>query len=204
MILFRSLKGWGLKGLVKMLFYEIQFVLKDGFSTFKNIGHKSKNHSNIDNYNIPTPAVYIKEIEKVFQNFHEFTFIDVGSGRGRVLRAAVNLNFNEIISIEKSRKLNKKLKQMFGREIFLHEGDAKDFLLKKSSNAIFYFFESFSEDIFIDFIKRQIQNNKFNSMFVVLVYSRKENNLNEYLEDFHLFHSLIFSERRKLIILKKK
>ena len=69
MILFRSLKGWGLKGLVKMLFYEIQFVLKDGFSTFKNIGHKSKNHSNIDNYNIPTPAVYIKEIEKVFQNF---------------------------------------------------------------------------------------------------------------------------------------
>ena len=187
-----------------MLFYEIRFLLKDGIGTFKNIGHRSKDHSNIDNYNIPTPAVYIKEIEKIFQNFHEFTFIDVGSGRGRILKAAKNLKFSEVISIEKSRKLNKKLKEIFNSEIFFYEGDAQDFLLKKSSNAIFYFFESFSEDLFIDFIKRQIQNNKFNSMFVVLVYSRKENNLNQYFEDFNLFHSLIFSQRRKLIILKKK
>lgn len=204
MIFLRSLKGWGFKGLVKMLFYEIQFVLKDGFGTFKNIGHRSKSHSNKDNYNIPTPAVYIKEIEKIFQNFHDFTFIDVGSGRGRVLKTAKNLNFKKVISIEKSQKLNKKLKEKFNSDISFYEDDARNFLLKKSSNAIFYFFESFSEDLFIDFIKRQIQNNKFNSLFVVLVYSRKENNLNQYLEDFNLFHSLIFSQRRKLIILKKK
>lgn len=204
MIVIRSLRGWGFLGFLKMIFYEIQFMLFDGFNTFRNIGYKSKNHHKDDNHNIPTPAIYIKEVEKIFKNFNNFTFVDVGSGRGRVLKVAQKLNLEKIISIEKSKKLNTELKELFRSEVDFFEEDAKNFVLKNSPNVIFYFFESFNELVFIEFIKRQIENSIFDSMFVVLVYSQEENNLKKYLGDFDLYHSLVFSKRRKLIILKKK
>ncbi len=204
MVIINSLKGWGLRGIIKMIFYEIYYFIENGSNTFKQIGYKSFSHNILDNYNIPTPAIYIYKLEKILNNLSEFTFVDVGSGRGRALSMAMKLNFKKIISIEKSKKLNKNLRSIFGDKIVYFEKDAQDFEIEKTSKAIFYFFESFDEEIFFKFVKKQIANNAFQSLFLVLVYSTKENMIDEYLKEFNIYFSYECSDRRKLIILKKK
>lgn len=187
-----------------MIFYEIYYFIENGSNTFKQIGYKSFSHNILDNYNIPTPAIYIYKLEKILNNLSEFTFVDVGSGRGRALSMAMKLNFKKIISIEKSKKLNKNLRSIFGDKIVYFEKDAQDFEIEKTSKAIFYFFESFDEEIFFKFVKKQIAKNAFQSLFLVLVYSTKENMIDEYLKEFNIYFSYECSDRRKLIILKKK
>lgn len=204
MILINSLRGWGLIGLISMLVNETLYLLFNGLRTYRNIGYKGKALVNTDNYNIPTPAIYLNKLKKIFENYQDFTFVDVGSGKGRVLKAAVELNFARIISIEKSNKLNEELKKTFKQKITYYEEDARDFLLTESENAIFYFFESFDENHFVSLIKKQIKQISFKSLFVVLVYSRSKTELENYLEYFEIFHNFEFSKKRKMIILKKK
>ncbi len=78
-----------------MIFYEIYYFIENGSNTFKQIGYKSFSHNILDNYNIPTPAIYIYKLEKILNNLSEFTFVDVGSGRGRALSMAMKLNFKK-------------------------------------------------------------------------------------------------------------
>ena len=127
MILINSLRGWGFVGLISMLVNETIYLLFNGLKTYRNIGYKGKTLVYTDNYNIPTPAIYLNKLKKIFENYQDFTFVDVGSGKGRVLKAAVELNFARIISIEKSNKLNKELKKTFKEKITYYEEDARIF-----------------------------------------------------------------------------
>ena len=123
-ITLRALSGWGILGLIKMIYFEFFYILKNGFADYKKIGYRSSLHTNIDNHNIPTPYVYLYYLKKFLLNYKDFTFIDVGSGVGRVLRFALDLKFKKIISIEKSTILNKSLKKEFGNKIIYFEKDA--------------------------------------------------------------------------------
>ena len=203
-ITLRALSGWGILGLIKMIYFEFFYILKNGFADYKKIGYRSSLHTNIDNHNIPTPYVYLYYLKKFLLNYKDFTFIDVGSGVGRVLRFAFDLKFKKIISIEKSTILNKSLKKEFGNKIIYFEKDATQFSIEDEKKVIFYFFESFDGNIFYNFIKNQITKNKFESLLVVMIISEIENPINLLLNDFKIKEQLKFSNQRSMLVLEQK
>jgi len=204
LITLRALSGWGILGLIKMIYFEIFYILKNGLADYKKIGYRSSLHTNIDNHNIPTPYVYLYYLKKFLLNYKDFTFIDVGSGVGRVLRFALDFKFKKIISIEKSTILNKSLKKEFGNKIIYFEKDATQFSIENEKNVIFYFFESFDGNIFYNFIKNQIKKNSFESLLVVMIISEIENPINLLLNDFKIKEQLKFSNQRSMVVLEQK
>jgi len=204
LIILRALSGWGILGLIKMIYFEIFYILKNGLADYKKIGYRSSLHTNIDNHNIPTPYVYLYYLKKFLLNYKDFTFIDVGSGVGRVLRFALDLKFKKILSIEKSTILNKSLKKEFGNKIIYFEKDATQFSIENEKNVIFYFFESFDGNIFYNFIKNQIKKNSFESLLVVMIISEIENPINLLLNDFKIKEQLKFSNQRSMVVLEQK
>ena len=203
-ITLRALSGWGILGLIKMIYFEFFYILKNGFADYKKIGYRSSSHTNIDNHNIPTPYVYLYYLKKFLLNYKDFTFIDVGSGVGRVLRFALDLKFKKIISIEKSTILNKSLKKEFGNKIIYFEKEATQFYIEDEKKVIFYFFESFDGNIFYNFIKNQITKNSFESLLVVMIISEIENPINLFLNDFKIKEQLKFSNQRSMVVLEQK
>ena len=151
-ITLRALSGWGTHGLIKMIYFELFYILKNGLSDYKKIGYRSSLHTKIDNYNIPTPYVYLYYLKKYLVNCKNFTFIDVGSGIGRVLRFALDLKFKKIISIEKSEILNSSLKKEFVINYLFWEG-RKSIFYWGEKKVIFYFFESFDGKVFLTLLK---------------------------------------------------
>lgn len=203
-IILRALSGWGILGLIKMIYFEFFYILKNGLADYKKIGYRSSLHTNIDNHNIPTPYVYLYYLKKFLLNYKDFTFIDVGSGVGRVLRFAFDLKFKKIISIEKSTILNKSLKKEFGNKIIYFEKEATQFYIEDEKKVIFYFFESFDGNIFYNFIKNQITKNSFESLLVVMIISEIENPINLFLNDFKIKEQLKFSNQRSMLVLEQK
>ena len=203
-IILRALSGWGILGLIKMMYFEFFYILKNGLADYKKIGYRSSLHTNIDNHNIPTPYVYLYYLKKFLLNYKDFTFIDVGSGVGRVLRFALDLKFKKIISIEKSTILNKSLKIEFGNKIIYFEKDATQFSIEDEKKVIFYFFESFDGNVFYNFIKNQITKNSFESLLVVMIISEIENPINLLLNDFKIKEQLKFSNQRSMVVLEQK
>lgn len=203
-IILRALSGWGTLGLIKMIYFEFFYILKNGLADYKKIGYRSSLHTNIDNHNIPTPYVYLYYLKKFLLNYKDFTFIDVGSGVGRVLRFAFDLKFKKIISIEKSTILNKSLKKEFGNKIIYFEKDATQFSIEDEKKVIFYFFESFDGNVFYNFIKNQITKNSFESLLVVMIISEIENPINLLLNDFKIKEQLKFSNQRSMVVLEQK
>jgi len=203
-IILRALSGWGMLGLIKMIYFEFFYILKNGLADYRKIGYRSSLHTNIDNHNIPTPYVYLYYLKKFLLNYKDFTFIDVGSGVGRVLRFALDLKFKKIISIEKSTILNKSLKKEFGNKIIYFEKDATQFSIEDEKKVIFYFFESFDGNVFYNFIKNQITKNSFESLLVVMIISEIENPINLLLNDFKIKEQLKFSNQRSMLVLEQK
>jgi len=203
MILLKSIRGWGIRGMFLMLIHELIYLIKNGSDTFKNIGYRSNNLKISENYNMPTPAIYINILKKFFKNFNDYTFVDVGSGKGRVLKAVIDIKFKNIISIEKSERLLSEQKEKFKNKITYYEKVADDFIVKDTEKVIFYFFESFKESNFIKFIEKQTANNSFESLFIVLIYSQKQNMLSYYLKNFKIQYLYKFSSKRQIVILEQ-
>ena len=203
-IFFRAVKGWGVLGLFKMLYFEFSNLIIKGPTTFLNIGYKSSRHKAKENYNIPTPYVYLYYLRNILKDKTDYTFIDIGSGTGRVIQFAIDMNFKKIISVEKSTKLNKILKKKFGDSVHYIENDAENITFDDSENKIYFFFESFNEEIFFEFLERNNVTNSTKKLLVVLIYSNSKNLLQQYLENFEIFSEVIFSSDRKMIVLSKK
>jgi len=203
-IFFRAVKGWGVIGLFKMLYFEFSNLIIKGPATFLNIGYKSSSHKAKENYNIPTPYVYLYYLRNILKDKTDYTFIDIGSGTGRVIQFAIDMNFKKIISVEKSIKLNKILKKKFGDSIHYIENEAENITFDDSENKIFFFFESFNEEIFFEFIKRHNSTTKLKKLLIVLIYSNSKNILDQYLEQFEIYSETIFSQERKMVVLSKK
>jgi SAM-dependent methyltransferase len=51
-------------------------------------------------YQATEPALFCEMLERLKINFHEFTFIDLGSGKGRALLMAADFPFRRILGVE--------------------------------------------------------------------------------------------------------
>ena len=148
--------------------------------------------------------MYLYYLRNILKDKTDYTFIDIGSGTGRVIQFAIDMNFKKIISVEKSIKLNKILKKKFGDSIHYIENDAENITFNDSENKIFFFFESFNEEIFFEFIKRHNSTTNLKNLLIVLIYSNSKNILDQYLGQFEIYSETIFSQERKMVVLSKK
>jgi hypothetical protein len=100
-------------------------------------------------YYEPTPAAALRAMLKVLPLAHEdFTFIDYGSGKGRVLLLASEYPFKRIIGVEISRQLNDVALRNLAtwknpsQRCFQLESncmDAREFVLPEGPLVIFFF-----------------------------------------------------------------
>jgi len=103
--LVRSLRNRGIFGTLKFLWYELVFDLKYEVRT---LGRKSLDGLTVKGVNIERGHAYqgysylyfAKVISQLPVDFGESVFIDIGSGKGRILIMAAECGFKRIIGVE--------------------------------------------------------------------------------------------------------
>lgn len=113
-------------------------------------------------YQPTEPALFAEMMATLKINFREFTFIDMGSGKGRVLLMAADYPFRRILGVElfpalhhvAQENLNaysSDLQQCFAVETVC--ADAREFILP-AEPIVFYLFNSLPEAALIDVMAR--------------------------------------------------
>lgn len=111
-------------------------------------------------YQPSDPSTFHEIMSRLPLGFHQFTFVDLGSGKGRALLLASDYSFRRIIGVEllpelhaiaraNVRKYHSERQQC--REFELHCADARDYQFPPEPLVIFVF-EAFPEDILRDVI----------------------------------------------------
>jgi SAM-dependent methyltransferase len=98
-------------------------------------------------YQPVSPDLFEESMAGLAIPFGEFTFIDIGSGKGRALLLASSYGFGEVIGIELLPELNRIAQENIGRfssrsrttPIAAHCGDATQFVVPPTPLAVFLF-----------------------------------------------------------------
>ncbi len=103
----------------------------------------------------PTTLNTFKSIISNIQELEKFTFVDFGSGKGRVLLLASRYNFKEIIGVEYSESLYKlslnninNYKKKVCQNIQIINCDATEYKIP-SGNCILYFYQPFVGEVML-------------------------------------------------------
>lgn len=113
-------------------------------------------------YQPSDPGIFHEIMSRLAIDFRQFTFVDLGSGKGRALLLASDYPFRRIVGVELLPELHAIARANVGkyasqhqqcREFELQCGDARDYLLPPTPLVIFLF-EPFPEDILRDVIAR--------------------------------------------------
>jgi SAM-dependent methyltransferase len=133
-------------------------------TTWSNIGLRTRIREVLAGraYQPSDPRIFHEIMAQLPIGFREFTFIDLGSGKGRALLLASDYSFRRIVGVELLPELHAialtnvtkySSQRQQCREFELHCADARDFELPKE-DLIIFFFEPFPEDILRDVIAR--------------------------------------------------
>ncbi len=106
-------------------------------------------------YQPSEPALFHQILRSLPIVLDEFTFIDLGSGKGRTLLMAADYPFRRIVGVEVLAELNETAQQNIARyqgdqqkcfALESHEGDARDFLFPHEPTVL-YLFNPFAEHV---------------------------------------------------------
>lgn len=143
-------------------FDRVRNVKTAGIIPTKSLGALTENKQFSEDY-VPTPLSVIKRsIESLPYDLGDFTFIDIGSGKGRVLFKAAEYNFRKIIGIEFSEQLhnmcteNIKNLSLRRRRCFSIESVFQDILYYElpDENLVLFMFNPFGEKVFAQFVTK--------------------------------------------------
>ena len=169
-ILKNGIKQYGFFFLIKLLIYELINLYKFRYYDYINL---QKYEDDLEPC-VPSPYfilnIFSKKLKKEFNNS---TFIDFGSGKGRVISYVKNENFKKIIGIEINKKLNNYL-NFNQNNIIIYNKDCRDInFINKLINEnydekiIMYFYHPFSIELINKIIERFI--NKRENIYIVVV-----------------------------------
>jgi SAM-dependent methyltransferase len=164
-----SIKRRGFKRSLSIVFYKIEDYFFDFFHgidttrsiSLKNLKITSKNIKRGVQYE-PTYKSALKRLLNQISLPKDFTFVDVGSGKGRVLLLAADYGFKKNIGIEFSEKLCDIAKENINKwqkhtnnkvKIEIVQSDVLDYLMSGKEN-IFYFFNPFDSYVLSSFINK--------------------------------------------------
>ena len=157
-----------------------------GIISIKDLTIESKNTENAVWYEPMSEKIFHQMLKSLSINFSDYTFIDLGSGKGRVLLMATNYGFKKIIGIEFASDLNQIAKQNI--EIFKNKSkcnafidsiceDATEFKYPKEPLVIF-FYSPFNGKVMEDVVSN-ISNSYSNCKrkMILIFYGRNPGNI---------------------------
>ena len=170
-IFLSSINKYGVKFLFFIFLYELINAYRLRFSDYLVLNPVKKKYEPC----VPTPYYCLSLIEKKIIK-KNYTFIDFGCGRGRVIDLIKkNKNVKKIIGIENNIKLRKQLMKLNDHKTKIYINDCSDnhFLnfLKKNylkNNLILYFYHPFSEKILSLILKKFLNKNKKELKIIIM------------------------------------
>ncbi len=113
---------------------------------------------------LPTRPSIVRRVlqELLLYNYSDYTFIDLGSGKGRVLLLAAQYGFRKVVGVEFRQELHERAVQNArnwrGQEsscspIELLNVDARDYIFP-DENLVLYFFNPFGQEIMKSLLNR--------------------------------------------------
>jgi len=170
-IFLSSISKYGVKFLFSILLYELINTYRFRFRDYLVLNPVKKKYEPC----VPTPYYCLSLIEKEITK-KNYTFIDFGCGRGRVIDfIKKNGNIKEIVGIENNTTLRKQLIRLNDYKTKVYINDCSDnhflnFLTKKYSkkNLILYFYHPFSEKILSLILEKFLIRNK-NKLKIIIM-----------------------------------
>ncbi|MAJ65681.1 MAG: hypothetical protein CMI76_00080 [Candidatus Pelagibacter sp.] len=170
-IFLSSINKYGVKFLFFIFLYEFINAYRLRFSDYLVLNPIKKKYEPC----VPTPYYCLSLIEKKIIK-KNYTFIDFGCGRGRVIDLIKkNKNVKKIIGIENNIKLRKQLMKLNDHKTKIYINDCSDnhflnFLTKNYSknNLILYFYHPFSEKILSLILKKFLNKNKKELKIIIM------------------------------------
>jgi predicted RNA methylase len=138
----------------RMRFGDIQYDIDHRVNTtWANVGFRTRLREALisADYQTTDPVIFAEAMERIRSEFRvpssknwtfaEFTFVDLGSGKGRVLLMAAEYDFRRIIGVELLPELHAIALENVARDsrIELILGDARDFAFPHEPLVVFFF-----------------------------------------------------------------
>ena len=170
-IFLSSINKYGVKFLFLILLYELINIYRLRFSDYLVLNPIKKKYEPC----VPTPYYCLSLVREKIKN-KDYTFIDFGCGRGRVIDfIKKNKNIRKIVGIENNVELRKQLMKLNDHKTKIYINDCSDnrflnFLTKTYSknNLILYFYHPFSEKILSLILKKFLNKNKKELKIIVM------------------------------------
>ena len=166
-----GINKYGVKFLFFILLYELINTYRLRFRDYLVLNPIKKEYEPC----VPTPYYCLSLIEKRIKN-KNYTFIDFGCGRGRVIEfIKKNKNIRKIVGIENNIELREQLMKLNDHKTKIYINDCSDnhflnFLTKNylKNNLILYFYHPFSEKIFTLILKKFLNKSKKEFKIIIL------------------------------------
>ena len=170
-IFLSSINRYGIKFLLRILLYEVLNIYRLRFKDYLVADSIKKKYKPC----VPTPFYCLSLIKKKLPK-KNYTFIDFGCGRGRVINYLNNIkNLTEVIGIENNKSLRKELIKLNNEKTKIYIKDCTNkiflnFLIKKYStkNLILYFFHPFSEKILEKIVEKFLSKSRKELKIIVM------------------------------------
>tara|TARA_B110000971_G_scaffold141313_1_gene144463 strand:- start:350 stop:973 length:624 start_codon:yes stop_codon:yes gene_type:complete len=170
-IFLSSINKYGVKFLFLILLYELINIYRLRFSDYLVLNPIKKKYEPC----VPTPYYCLSLVGKKIKN-KDYTFIDFGCGRGRVIDfIKKNKNIRKIVGIENNVELRKQLMKLNDHKTKIYINDCSDnrflnFLTKTYSKnkLILYFYHPFSEKILSLILKKFLNKSKKELIIIIM------------------------------------
>lgn len=145
-------------------------------------------------YYLPSPPRVSRHlIESLQINYADYTFVDFGSGKGRVVMVAADYSFAQVVGVE----LSDKLHHIAGQNLSLRSSqtptlqcqnvqleccDARDYELPED-NLVLHFYHPFSHDTLRSVLQNLQNSLKENPRQAHVIYLRPAENVQEVFEE---------------------
>ena len=170
-IFLSSINKYGVKFLFLILLYELINIYRLRFSDYLVLNPIKKKYEPC----VPTPYYCLSLVRGKIKN-KDYTFIDFGCGRGRVIDfIKKNKNIRKIVGIENNVELRKQLMKLNDHKTKIYINDCSDnrflnFLTKTYSKnkLILYFYHPFSEKILSLILKKFLNKSKKELIIIIM------------------------------------
>lgn len=201
-------------------FFQLISEIKENYFFDKKYNIDTQDRLNLDNFQLYTPSYKFQFLKPVNylrekENLNNFCFYDIGSGKGKILFLASNLNFFKIIGIEKNYSLFK-ISLDNKKKLRAKAKVTKNIIIKNSScfdinysvykkNLIFYMFNPLDKISTIKFVNGLKKYHKNKSQKIYLIFTGENKILKKInlLTDFQIVKEFKFKQFNRDIAIYK-
>lgn len=130
------------------------------------------------NYQAIDPSAFVQALRALQLPFQDFTFVDLGSGKGRTLMLASLFPFKKVIGVEYCRALSDIARQNIARfqpsdrlcaTVDVQDGDAAEFQMP-GGPLLLFLFHPFAEQVMSKVVKNVVESYRQVPRRIVVVY----------------------------------